>query len=292
MTWKNRSCLVFLAALISSAIGGVSPLQAEEARPAPGAELLMARYWAGGMVAPAGVPDMPSKSLDFALFSDGTVLLRSGTYDIAALPSFRAGMISAEIVRARHAIYLEPFKAMKASYGANCWIEMPDGSRRAAGCVSDASQASIVIKDEPADRYITVSVDAAGYWREMPDILDFIPPTYFEAMSWMDGLSALPSEKWSARHLLVAAEKAGPILPAVKFVWPREWPALRGDGQAVCLSFDLLSRADRASLPGKLGTSYVNVASTRLSVKMLDAAIPHLDEIDYFRDLGVNTSCQ
>ncbi len=74
-----------------------------------------------------GVPDMPSKALDFALYSDGTILFRNERVGLAELPKLRSQKMPSETARLRYEGYLPIFRTMKSTYNENCWISI-DGT--------------------------------------------------------------------------------------------------------------------------------------------------------------------
>jgi hypothetical protein len=291
MIWKNRSCRIFLAALIFGAVQGTSSLRAEEVRPALDAELLMARYWSGGMGAIFGVPDMPSKSLDFALYSDGTILLSAKLREIGALPGFKIGKISSETARQRYAEFLAAFHRMNRSYTENCWIRMPDGSKRGFACASDAYTANIALIDPSSGGYLTVSVYDAAHWKELPEIMDFVPAKYFELMAWMDALQEIHSTPWVTQSFMLRLNNGSTNHLSGEFLWPTTWPKIPGPGQAVCVLLDQFSPVARASLPVTLGNTYVEAANERLIVEFFDVYLPGLLGVGHFQRAGFTRSC-
>lgn len=251
----------------------------------------MARYWIGGMGVVAGVPKMPSQALDFALYSDGTILLGARSGDLGALPGFKVARLSPEIAKQRHADYLAAFRNMKKSYTDTCWILSPDGSKRGFNCTSDAYSAFISVKDPSSEDYLTVSVYDAASWKELPEILDFVPAKFFELMAWMDARQNMPSGPWPARNFVISLGQGDPNYASDAFRWPEAWPQMPAKGREICVPLDPFTPQEAARLPVTLGRSHIKAPGERLYARLFDVYVPGLNQIAYFQATGPTKIC-
>ncbi len=246
------------------------PCQAwsNDSRPASDADLMMLVYHVSTTAAHFGVRT-PSSQVEFALYSDGTVLAYAGSRDLRRLPRFVLRSISTEVARRKVAAFSESFRDMKAIYRENCWQIAADGSRYGSSCADDAGFTSIVLNAGAAG-YKTVSVEAAQLYGRLPDIEDFVPAEFFNAMFWAEDINKQPATMWRSPYVIVVARDAertvSECLPAPRQEIPEE------DAKMTI------------ALPQ-------GVKAKEATLVVADQYVPHLASIDYFRDEGLVQSC-
>jgi len=133
---RMRSCI---AALFVVTVA--MPAWAEEQRPAPTAELLMARYASGGTSIFAQPGTILKTVPGIAIYSDGTVLIAEAQMMLLPL-SLRMVTISPDVAQARFRKFYDDLADAAPNYHFNCWSIKEDGRSVPGNCIDDAGTAT------------------------------------------------------------------------------------------------------------------------------------------------------
>jgi hypothetical protein len=175
------------------------PAWADPQRPAPTAELLMARYASGGTSVLFAYPGVPIHRIpDFAIYSDRTVLMAEEGVMATGVLRMQMTVLPADIAQSRFRDFQLSLADAAPDHPYNCWNTAKDGKRRPYSCVDDAGTANILLMTSGKPAYRSISVYAGYHWRSLRGMREFVPPAYFNLMAWMDGLRDLPAQPWQS----------------------------------------------------------------------------------------------